>query len=100
MVCRGYLPVDINTLFPNTDTIDGRKVQLIELAAAHNDGEAMRVLEDWSRVLHTKSFTVTGELDMRKETDPAPRRYAICDVVLCPHRKHSMSQGFQFGLTK
>lgn len=81
VLCSGYLPTNINDIFPYIDTINGKKCQLIELSKACDNDEALRVLDDWAGVLRSRSFSVTGTLDLRKETKPVPLRYATCEEV-------------------
>jgi hypothetical protein len=83
-LCPGYFPTSINSLFPDTDTIRGKRSQLIEVGKARNKDEALRVLEDWAAVLGSKSFSVTGEFTLLKETHPVKGRYATCDALLSP----------------
>lgn len=83
-LCGGYLPTKINGLFPDTDTINGKKSQLIELGKARYNEESLRILDDWAIVLGSKSFSVTGKFEVLKETNPEKGRYGTSNELLYP----------------
>ncbi len=91
VLCRGHLPTNINTLFPTTDTINGKKCQLIELASARNDEESLRILDDWATLLKSESFSVTDKFHVLKQTQPAKGRYATSKELLYPLRNEYTS---------
>jgi len=84
VLCGDYLPTSVNSLFPDTDMVNDKKSQVIEVAKARDNDEALRILEDWATLLNSESFSVASRFDVLKETTPEKGRYAKSKELFYP----------------
>ena len=81
VLCGGYFPTRCPMVFIDTDIVNGKKCQLVEVARVRSDEEAVYVLDAWGAILNSDSFSITKPFDALEHA---------------AHRKDSYATGAEF----